>query len=285
MNKLGFVDGSFYLTSQFKNVTNFTAGKIGGTEIKVLRNYFQYKQENKDVSWNPNILNELHMCSGVFPLTNESSNEFIDEILNSLPYIDCYALWSNDIKFEYDLIKQFSPNSTLVELQSLEPFYFGNPWSEYLRDKNVLVISPFVDSIKKQYHYKEFIWKDSRVLPKFNLITLYHPLSYGLYNSPPHKYNSWLEMVTEIKEKMNSIDYDVVLIGTGASSLPLLAEAKKHNKSGIHLGGGLQILFGIKGHRWDNSNVAKFCYNDYWIRPSINETPPLNKLNEDGCYW
>ncbi len=286
MNRLGFVDGSFYLTDQFKNNSNFTCGKIGANELLVLRNYYQYTQENKDIVWNESILNNLFVGAGVFPSNITSVFEFIDEQLKSLSYIDCYALWSmNDINFEYSLINHFNPNSVFIELQSLEPFYFGSPWSEYLQDKKVLVISPFVESIKKQYTNRKFLWDDSRVLPDFDLITLYHPASYNLYNEKPHNYSSWLEMVNVIKGQMNKIDYDVALIGTGASSLSLVAEAKKHNKSAIHLGGGLQILFGIKGGRWDFGNVDKFLYNDYWIRPNIEETPILKNINENGCYW
>ena len=49
---------------------------------------------------------------------------------------------------------------------------------------------------------------------------------------------------------MDTTDYDVVLIGAGAFSLPLVAHAKRRGKVGIHMGGSLQILFGILGKRW-----------------------------------
>ena len=56
-------------------------------------------------------------------------------------------------------------------------------------------------------------------------------------------------------------------------------------KSSIHLGGATQILFGIKGHRWDTHDVISSFYNDHWVRPSKEETPEKAKINEEGCYW
>jgi hypothetical protein len=56
-------------------------------------------------------------------------------------------------------------------------------------------------------------------------------------------------------------------------------------KIGIHLGGPLQILFGIKGRRWDAHDVISKMYNEHWVRPSKSETPENNFAVEGGCYW
>ena len=34
----------------------------------------------------------------------------------------------------------------------------------------------------------------------------------------------------------------------------------------LYVGGGLQLLFGIKGKRWDDAN-GKLLYNEHWVRP------------------
>ena len=84
-------------------------------------------------------------------------------------------------------------------------------------------------------------------------------------------------MENEISRK----DFDVALIGCGAYGFPLAAYVKRLGKQAIHVGGPLQLYFGIKGKRWDNSGL----YNEYWISPSDNERPKnLNKV-EGGCYW
>ena len=92
-------------------------------------------------------------------------------------------------------------------------------------------------------------------------------------------------MVDNICKQMEKINFDVLLIGTGASSLPLASHAKNLGKQAIHPGGALQILFGIKGKRWDEMKPMKFFFNEHWIRPSLEETPSGYQQIEGGTYW
>lgn len=55
---------------------------------------------------------------------------------------------------------------------------------------------------------------------------------------------------------MDAVDYDIVLLGCGAYGFPLAAYAKRRGKQAIHMGGSLQLLFGIKGKRWEDQNYA-----------------------------
>ena len=281
---ISFVNSSFYLYERFKDNEPFCCGKIGNCELMCIYNYYIYKQNKQPVQWSPNGVDEIYNNTGVFPQTEEARLDFIKEITNSLPYIDSLARWSMFNKsFEESYIKSYSPNCELIDLQSIEPFYSGSPWSEHLEGKNVLVISPFVDTIQKQYSKREHIWKNTKVLPAFNLLTLKHPHSPGI--DKPSEYTSWLDMVRQYKGLMDSIDYDVALTGTGASSLPLIAHARFRGKKGVHLGGPLQLLFGIKGGRWDNGPIGKHFYNEHWTRPSKEEMPLKYKNIEGGCYW
>jgi hypothetical protein len=283
-NKKNFVDSSFYLTEQIKSDTPFGCGKIGNCELMCLYNYFLYTHKNQPVEWLSVVEHEIYNNAGVFPQTEKARIEFIEEIVQCMPYLDALAQWSSfNSDFEDRFIRKYSPNCTQIDLQSIEPFYFGVPWTEALRDKNVLVISPFTDTIKLQYKNKLSLWTDPRILPDFNLITLEHPHSPGI--DKPSKYNNWLEMINNYKNIMNTINYDILLIGAGASSLPLVAHARKNGKKGVHLGGPLQLLFGIKGNRWNNSSVGKHFYNKAWTLPSSDETPLKFKNIENGCYW
>jgi len=284
MTKNNFVDDSFYITEQLQTDEPFGCGKIGNCELMCLYNYFLYNHKNQPVSWMPIVEAEIYNNAGVFPQTEAARIEFVEEIIRSMPYLDALASWSSFNRgFEDRFIRKYSPNCRQIDLQSLEPFYFGAPWTEYLRDKKVLVISPFIESIKVQYAKREALWKDPRILPDFDLITLKHQHSPGI--DIPSKYENWLDMINHYKTLLDDINYDILLIGAGASALPLVAHARKTGKKGIHLGGPLQLLFGIKGSRWNNSSVGKHFYNDSWIRPSIEETPHKFKNIEDGCYW
>lgn len=86
-----------------------------------------------------------------------------------------------------------------------------------------------------------------------------------------------------MKHKIDSINYDICLIGCGAYGFPLAAYIKRQGKQAIHVGGALQLLFGIKGRRWDE--MYQNVYNEYWVRPSKNETPQTSGNVEGGCYW
>ena len=69
--------------------------------------------------------------------------------------------------------------------------------------------------------------------------------------------------------------------------MPLAVKLKKAGKQAIVIGGGLQLLFGIKGKRWDNGfPEITSLYNEYWVRPSAEETPEKQqKLDDAGAYW
>jgi hypothetical protein len=62
-------------------------------------------------------------------------------------------------------------------------------------------------------------------------------------------------------------------------------------KKAIHLGGSTQLLFGIKGKRWEDPNYGfngtsySSFFTQHWVRPSLEETPQDSNSIEDGCYW
>jgi hypothetical protein len=98
-----------------------------------------------------------------------------------------------------------------------------------------------------------------------------------------------------MEDRMDSTEYDIALIGCGAYGFPLAAHAKRMGKKAVHLGGALQILFGIKGKRWEDPNYSVGfgnrtnpyleMFNEYWVRPSADECPKDAKSVENGCYW
>ncbi len=84
---------------------------------------------------------------------------------------------------------------------------------------------------------------------------------------------------------MRRAEYDVVLIGVGANSLPLCRIAKELGKVAIHLGGALQMMFGIRGVRWDTMPFFVENYNEFWKYPDNDETPEGAIAIEGACYW
>jgi hypothetical protein len=249
-------------------------------------NYFFAKHHNqKPIPWNPTIVQEIFVNAGVFPQTEEARCFFSEELSDAVANTDIIAPWNSGLgEFELRFIRSRNANSRLVDLQSLEPFYHGLPWTSLLKDKKVLVISPFVETIKKQYEKRHLIWKNPDILPSFELKTIFHPTSKAI-SGDKNKYNTWEEMIEKIKYEMFQTEFDVALIGTGASSLPLASFAKTINRQAVHLGGALQMLFGIKGKRWEQMRFFSHCYNEAWVRPSSEETPQGFMQVEGGTYW
>jgi len=282
---LNFLDSAVELYRLFESNKPICCGKIGNAELMCLYNYhIALHRGQSPIQWSPIIEKEIYINAGVFPQTESARINFCQELEKAVKNSDLLAAWNGGLSdFERRFIKSRSPDCLLADLCSLEPYYSGIPWTKFLKDKKVLVISPFTDSIKLQFGRKNLVWENN-FLPDFELITLHHPTSKAI-SQEENNYNSWLEMVGDFKEKMNNISFDIALIGTGASSLPLASHAKSLGKKAIHLGGPLQILFGVKGGRWEDNKVMNIFFNNYWIRPSKSEIPTGYKQIEGGCYW
>ena len=172
--------------------------------------------------------------------------------------------------------------------QALQSFlYMDHPWTEQLEGQRVLVVHPFADSIIDQYdEHREEIWPGTRILPEFaDMEVVETPMTIGGKGDD----EDWGDTLDTLKDTISDSDcdegFDVALIGCGGYGLPLAAHVRVLGKKAIHLGGTLQLLFGIKGHQWDDRNQIKRFYNDAWIRPADSERPDDYEKVERGGYW
>jgi hypothetical protein len=193
------------------------------------------------------------------------------------------GVWYN--QYEDVICNTYCPNAALVDLDCLEPFRFSNPWSSRLAGQKVLVVHPFVESIRKQYEGKRHLLFPSReVLPDFELKTLKTVQSIA---GAKVDFATWFDAYRHMCDEIAKVDFDICIIGAGAYGLPLASFAKQLGKQAIHLGGVTQILFGIKGQRWEREyadSTAKL-FNEHWVRPLPSETPANKDNIEKSCYW
>jgi hypothetical protein len=77
----------------------------------------------------------------------------------------------------------------------------------------------------------------------------------------------------------------VALLGCGAYGLPLAAAIADSGRVAVHVGGALQLLFGIRGRRWEASPRFEPLMNPSWVRPSLAETPSGADQVDGSCYW
>lgn len=164
------------------------------------------------------------------------------------------------------------------------PYNFNNPWSSELKGRKVLVISPFAETIKKQYKKREKLFQNKEVLPEFSLTTI---KAYNILGGANHdkNINSWFDALDLMKSQMDQIDYEIALIGCGAYAFHLAAHAKRCGKKAITLCGSLQVLFGIYGARYEQYLKEKGILNPYWTRPGQKERPDGYQKVEKGAYW
>lgn len=235
---------------------------------------------NDSINWNTSV--KVGMCrdSGFFPAEDAYLDRFAELMLNDIPQADILGAWQ---RHELGL-SHYLRNVKAVPLQSLEPYLHADPWSGALAGKKVLVVHPFVASIRQQYPKRKLLFKDPRVLPDFELKTI---LAVQSAAGNRVDFPDWFAALDHMKKQISDTDFDIAIIGAGAYGFPLAAHVKRMGKQAIHLAGVTQILFGIRGNRWENIAPYNEMFNEAWVRPLPEETPRLASQMEAGNapYW
>lgn len=254
--------------------------RIGETELSCLNNYLK-NDKKEGIGFKTSIRNAMSSNAGFFPATDEMLYKFCRDFLDHLRNVDIMGVWFN--KNEDLVCRDHSPDTRLVRLRSLEPYYHATPWSLMLKDKKVLVVHPFQKTIVSQIaQNRNQLFNDPAVLPPFILDTVKAVQSIAGNETG---FKDWFQAYRHMCDEIEQKDFDVAIIGAGAYGLPLASFVKKMGKKAIHMGGATQILFGIKGKRWDEHEEISKMYNKCWVRPSPDEFPEEYKKVEQGCYW
>ena len=153
-------------------------------------------------------------------------------------------------------------------------------WLCALKGKRVLVVSPFVASIAGQVALLNKVWPQMQWMEETDFVV--EPFPYLIDEGCPE---TWWEVYDRIGKVVSRGEYDVALFGCGGLGLPFAHLAKKAGKVGIHMGGHLQLVFGIYGQRHLHHHWFKDQMNEFWVRPDANEVPKSAKRVEGGCYW
>lgn len=265
--------------------------RFGAFELNCLVNYLGVKKkcnnsfktfvkgQSPEPWWNKTLLGHMNANAGFFPVNEENIIKFCELLLEDMACIDILGSWLKEERFFYEELKY----AKRVVLEDMEPFFAVDPWTHALKNKKVLVVHPFHESIKKQYTKREYLF-DNDLLPEFELKTLEAVQSVAGIKT---RYKNWFEALDSMKARIDQIDFDFCIIGAGAYGFPLAAHVKRMGKKSIHLGGVTQLLFGIKGKRWETYFVYPYInlFNEYWIRPGENEKPQNANTVEGGCYW
>lgn len=267
--------------------------RFGSNELDTIINYLGMKNpnllgcilgESPKWWWTQRQFNRLRDFAGFINPTYDNFMKFSELMIADMEQVDVLGSWrQEELLFSKELSK-----AQKVKLMYLEPFWSEKPWTKALEGKKVLVVHPFAKSIIKQYEKREKIFPKREILPKFASLDVIQAVQSigGIC-----EYDDWFEALHSMEDKMDKVEYDICLIGCGAYGFPLAAHAKRTGHKAIHLGGALQLLFGIAGKRWfDNKNtrlssIYKDLINENWVYPEMSEKPQGAYKVEGGCYW
>lgn len=270
--------------------------RFGAFELSTIINYLGIiapdhsvckfiKGEQPEWWWNKSLMRCMNTNAGFFPPTAEALAKFCEMMLEDAREVDMLGSWQRKECY----LQDYLPNRILrADRDNMNPFFAKKPWTRALAGKKVLVVHPFADTIKRQYARREQLFENSDILPDYELKLIKAVQSLG---GSDCGFKDWFDALAWMKNEMDKVDYDICLLGCGAYGFPLAAHAKRRGKKAIHIGGSLQLYFGIKGSRWeskgyvDGPNNYSLMFNDYWVRPSSCETPSAARNVENNCYW
>lgn len=286
-------EASDLIFSGLKSPAPFALSRFGYSELRAVLTYLHInkkehrvkkilnfaKGRNVEPWWHENTLKIITHNAGVFPRNIPLIERYVKETIKDIDQIDVLGSWLGGEKH----IKHLMPQTKFMQFHDFYHFLHERPWTSMLENKRVLVIHPFENSIKRQYGIKQLIYPPPYTLPDFELITI--KAVQTIAGNNVNEYNDWFDALAYMKNKINSVNFDVAIIGCGAYGMPLALHIKKMGKKAIHLGGNVQILFGIKGSRWENDPNFSWIINEHWIKPSEEESPKGHQSIDSNCYW
>ena len=127
------------------------------------------------------------------------------------------------------------------------------------------------------------MFANKSILPEFTLLTM--PSVWYIQKGSNPQFKDWFEAMEYMKSQLKQYEFDVAIIGCGPFGFHLAGEVKRMGKQAVVLGGAVQILFGIKGKRWDDIPEISTMYNEHWTRPDEKKAPAGAQILDKKCYW
>ena len=256
--------------------------RYGATELSCILNYISIKKGKKGNIlnfirskssfwwWNKNIMNQMQDWSGFFPSNEENLARFSELMIEDSQYVDALAVFNSVLTGVDSMQNYLTHCQSFFSLPYIDPFLSNSPWTRVLRTKKVLVVHPFAKLIEKQYLNRDKLFENPDVLPEFELRTVEAVQSLG---GDCNQFEDWFAALEWMKKEIDKEEYDVCLLGCGAYGFPLAAHIKRTGHIAIHVGGSLQLWFGIKGKRWENQKSRDFkgISDDFYLKLMNNQ--------------
>ena len=277
------------LTTSILSGTPFAAGRLGTVEGDLVSWRIRHPKKLFPLG----LLMNSKRLAGVFPANQKDVDDFVDLYLEAVQNLDLLGVRNDDFfsgyfKMERTVVETARPK-VLSSIRALSPLGEPESWVKALSGKKVLVIHPFASTIRSQYEKnRSRIFPGKLWLPEFQL-EVFAPLQSAGDEKPLGEARNSSDALQAMLREISKIKFDVALIAAGAYGLPLASKIKESGKVAIHIGGVLQLFFGIRGGRFDavssQYDYLSLYHTEAWVRPAPEETPNWNRQVEGGAYW
>ena len=277
---LGTENANELLYDRLMGDAPFFAGRLGSNELECMVEYYYllHRDNGGTEAYHDNLKLVMKQGAGFYPTEDDYLDQFVIQYTKDLKQLDfVWSMWLS--RFEDQLYQNYIPECPIgIYDDSALPYDLVHPWTKALEGKKVLVIHPFETSIVTNYKKREAFFDNPEVLPKFELQTLKAVQS--IAEEQPD-YATWFDALKYMENEIAKREFDIALIGAGAYGFPLGAYVKRLGKKAVHIGGMLQLLFGIKGKAWNKLGI----YKEAWTQPLAKEHPAGYRTVEAGRYW
>lgn len=278
----------------------FFIGRNGTIEVEVLYFWLTMRKGAVEPKEYPQrMMDQIQRNAGVFPSTGEAVDRWCVSYLTSIQSLSGTAAgwYMPTWHLENVILANFAPtNCFRTPLRSLEPYYHPAEfrWTQYLAGKRVAVVSSFAGTIQRQLWGEKVaaIWRGEQqgLLTAPNIEWSFVQTGYApttaLGNAGwPAGLQDWSQAVKQVVEGVIKSGAQIALIGCGALGMIIGGHLRERGISVLVLGGAIQVLFGVKGKRWESHEIISKFWNDAWVWPAAEEIPNGARLIEGGCYW
>jgi hypothetical protein len=287
-----------YISDKLAVKAPFVIPRIAGIENNVAI-FTRIKKETGRPDFDPyfqQILPAMKNNAGILLTSPNSLLSYSDMYLKAFENCDVFTGW--DVQGEvyphiaqsHDHLKSqlVAANKVMLWAFALDAFHYvydDTCWTKALRGKRILVISPFVDSIREKVGIREKLYDGVDLFPDCTFVFAKPPQTQAAERS-----EDFLVELEKFKTELNNLrdQYDVALVSCGGyGNLVCNYIFESHRKSAIYVGGVLQMYFGVLGGRWfkERPDILRLFMNEHWSRPKESERPAGHGQIENGCYW
>jgi hypothetical protein len=257
--------------------------RLGFTEARILESYLS----NEEISAVTRV--QAWTGAGVWPPTVKTAGVFARQYLDSLTSAHLIGVFEGmRVPNLLQTLGASNPKQKRTNASYFDPFHRINQesenWLTSVSNKRILIVHPMAKSIQLQRDRLNGLHRSLDFSPA-SVETFIPPMTNGLKVSLK-SFDDHLKYSSQaLREKIRNYKTSLLILGAGSYGVPLAKVGYSEGVTSLHIGGCLQLLFGIMGRRWAQFEEVKNQMTGQWLR-ALLESPPFGSfLIEKSTYW